>query len=43
MANVIDSAANTENTLREEICRIGAALFNRGYTVGSSGNITRTT
>lgn len=26
--------------LREEICRIGASLYQRGYTVGSAGNIS---
>src|SRR5690606_36980106 len=40
MANVIGAATHAENALREEICRIGVALFNRGYTVGSSGNIS---
>ena len=40
MVSIINSAATSESTLREEICRIGAALFNRGYTVGSSGNIS---
>ena len=29
-----------ENQLREEICRTGASLFQRGYTVGSAGNIS---
>lgn len=29
-----------EVQLREEICRIGASLFQRGYTVGSAGNIS---
>lgn len=29
-----------ENKLREEICFVGASLFHRGYTVGSSGNIS---
>ncbi|WP_059412754.1 3-oxo-tetronate 4-phosphate decarboxylase [Cupriavidus basilensis] len=29
-----------EATLREEICRIGASLYQRGYTVGSAGNIS---
>ncbi len=31
---------STENQLREEICRIGASLYQRGYTVGSAGNIS---
>jgi 3-dehydro-4-phosphotetronate decarboxylase len=30
----------TEAALREEICRVGASLFARGYTVGTSGNIS---
>ena len=25
---------------REQICRLGESLFNRGFTVGSSGNIS---
>ncbi|WER47604.1 aldolase [Cupriavidus sp. WKF15] len=29
-----------ESKLREEICRIGASLYQRGYTVGSAGNIS---
>lgn len=29
-----------ESALREEICRIGASLHARGYTVGSAGNIS---
>jgi len=40
MADIISPDAAAESRLREEICRIGAALFNRGYTVGSSGNIS---
>jgi ribulose-5-phosphate 4-epimerase/fuculose-1-phosphate aldolase len=31
---------STESKLREEICRIGASLYQRGYTVGSAGNIS---
>ncbi len=31
---------STESALREEICRIGASLYQRGYTVGSAGNIS---
>lgn len=27
-------------TLREEICRVGRSLFDRGYTHGASGNIS---
>ena len=33
------SAAN-ENTLREEIARVGQSLYARGYTVGTAGNIS---
>jgi len=29
-----------ESKLREEICRIGASLYQRGYTVGTAGNIS---
>lgn len=29
-----------EQSLREEMCRIGASLYQRGYTVGSAGNIS---
>ena len=29
-----------ETRLREEICRVGASLFDRGLTAGSSGNIS---
>jgi len=31
---------STESKLREEICRIGASLYTRGYTVGTAGNIS---
>lgn len=31
---------NSEQYLREEICRTGASLYQRKYTVGSSGNIS---
>lgn len=31
---------SNETQLREEICRIGASLYQRGYTVGSAGNIS---
>lgn len=31
---------SAEAKLREEICRIGASLYQRGYTVGSAGNIS---
>lgn len=30
----------SETTLREDICRYAASLFQRGYTVGTSGNIS---
>ena len=30
----------TETAAREAICRLGASLFNRGLTFGSSGNIS---
>ncbi len=29
-----------EALLRDEVCRIGASLYQRGYTVGSAGNIS---
>jgi len=29
-----------ETKLREEICRLGRSLFERGLTPGSSGNIS---
>lgn len=29
-----------ESRLREEICRVGASLYARGYTVGAAGNIS---
>ena len=29
-----------ETNLREQICHVGASLFNRGLTAGSSGNIS---
>ncbi|SDR47433.1 Ribulose-5-phosphate 4-epimerase/Fuculose-1-phosphate aldolase [Paraburkholderia fungorum] len=31
---------STESTLREEIARTGKSLFDRGYTVGTAGNIS---
>ncbi|MBV8625785.1 MAG: aldolase [Herbaspirillum sp.] len=34
------SQPTNESRLREEICRIGASLYQRGYTVGSAGNIS---
>jgi 3-dehydro-4-phosphotetronate decarboxylase len=35
-----EEAAMTETRLREEICRLGRSLFERGLTPGSSGNIS---
>jgi ribulose-5-phosphate 4-epimerase/fuculose-1-phosphate aldolase len=40
MSTIQTSSMAAENALREEICVIGASLFERGYTVGSSGNIS---
>ncbi len=34
------SVVQSESALREEICRTGASLYQRGYTVGSAGNIS---
>lgn len=31
---------SNENALREEICDVGGLLYDRGYTVGSAGNIS---
>lgn len=31
---------STEEQLREEICVVGKSLYERGYTVGSAGNIS---
>lgn len=31
---------NIESKLREEICTVGRSLYDRGYTVGSAGNIS---
>src|SRR5260221_12938035 len=31
---------SSEAALREEICRLGASIFARGLTAGSSGNIS---
>lgn len=30
----------TESSLREEICRVGASLYGRGYVHGTTGNIS---
>jgi ribulose-5-phosphate 4-epimerase/fuculose-1-phosphate aldolase len=35
-----EDAAMTESNIREEICRLGRSLFERGLTPGSSGNIS---
>ena len=35
-----DAAAHGENWARDEICRVGASLFLRGLTFGSTGNIS---
>ncbi|MGS0743808.1 3-oxo-tetronate 4-phosphate decarboxylase [Glaciimonas sp. GG7] len=32
--------SHKEHSLRQEICRVGASLYQRNYTVGSSGNIS---
>lgn len=34
------SLVPNEAALREEICRVGASLYQRGYTVGTAGNIS---
>jgi ribulose-5-phosphate 4-epimerase/fuculose-1-phosphate aldolase len=31
---------SSESAVREEICRVGASLYQRGYTTGSAGNIS---
>jgi len=30
----------TESELRDEICRVGESLFNRGYVHATAGNIS---
>src|SRR4051794_19629671 len=35
-----EEAAMTETKVRDEICRLGRSLFERGLTPGSSGNIS---
>ena len=30
----------SESQVREEICTVGASLYQRGYTVGAAGNIS---
>lgn len=36
----MSAAASKEQALREEICDVGRSLYQRGYTVGSAGNIS---
>ena len=36
----MSSASSKEQALREEICDVGRSLYQRGYTVGSAGNIS---
>lgn len=33
-------AMSLETRIREEICTVGASLYQRGYTVGAAGNIS---
>ncbi|EPL06693.1 putative aldolase [Pseudomonas sp. CF161] len=40
MSTAVQSALSKENALREEICDVGRSLYQRGYTVGSAGNIS---
>lgn len=40
MSVVLSAAAAVENQARDEIARIGASLYQRRYTAGSSGNIS---
>ena len=40
MSTAVKSALSKENALREEICDVGRSLYQRGYTVGSAGNIS---
>src|ERR1044071_9212537 len=40
MGQVGKETAMSETRLREEICRLGRSLFERGLTPGSSGNIS---
>ena len=35
-----DETGSSEATLREEICRVGASLFERGYVHATAGNIS---
>ena len=32
--------SQTEDQIREEICQVGRSLYQRGYTVGTAGNIS---
>lgn len=36
----MSSASSKEQALRAEICDVGRSLYQRGYTVGSAGNIS---
>jgi len=36
----MSSAIASESTIRDSICRLGASMFDRGLTMGSSGNIS---
>jgi ribulose-5-phosphate 4-epimerase/fuculose-1-phosphate aldolase len=40
MGQILPGGAMSETRLREEICRLGRSLFERGLTPGSSGNIS---
>jgi 3-dehydro-4-phosphotetronate decarboxylase len=40
MSNTPALHTSTEARVREEICTVGASLYQRGYTVGSAGNIS---
>lgn len=40
MSQASTQASTRESALREEICQVGASLFQRGYTVGTAGNIS---
>ena len=40
MTGTMLNVSSTETRLREEICAVGASLYERGYTVGSAGNIS---
>jgi len=40
MSRAVSSTPSKESALREEICDVGRSLYQRGYTVGSAGNIS---